>query len=691
MRVLVKKENMPKDKLSIEIEIKKIGQGLEQVQREMKELTGQVKAEGAKIRAETTHMTQGFSGLSSGISRVRNLLIGLGAIVFAKKIAGEFLDTARSVEQMELRLKALLGDAEEGKKLFDDLADFAARVPFELREIMESATTLAGIMRGGRTEIMQWMPLIADLAAVTNLNIETVTTQIMRMLSAGAASADLFRERGVLAMLGFQAGVSYSAEETRKKLWEAWASSESRFRGATQDMARSWDGMTSMLSDAWFQLRKKVMESGVFDWMKAGLTLVLRKIDELKKEGKLDIWAKGMAQEVIASLKGIALASWVLTEIWFGWREILKGIPPLFDTIFKHANAVIADFLEAINFRGVFDEWIADMRRTEKGFDILSKKGTAALDQIIVRHELIRGFFKDIGKEIEEEIKKLKTPVAKGAPGVSLATIDIGPTKEAIALNEKLKDEVIKLTKTKLEQLEIWRQEQLAIKGVNEEYVNTIYNIKREALEREAAIEAAKKYTKEWLEAYKKTDDYWDYFVSKNKESTEQIKMDWEALRSDLQWSLEAGFFDIFKGGIEDINDFFRQFCNNLVESFARAVSKMITEWLVFKAITQIGGGISGLFGGGGTELVMAQHGLMINEPILGIGQSGQRYLFGEAGPEAVVPARGLLGRREEEINIYIVDERAKTPVPTRNDIIFTICDDYQRDGPTRKTIKRFT
>jgi len=59
------------------------------------------------------------------------------------------------------------------------------------------------------------------------------------MYSAGAASADLFRERGILAMLGFQAGVTYSAEETRQRLMQAWLEPESKFKGMTGEMAKT--------------------------------------------------------------------------------------------------------------------------------------------------------------------------------------------------------------------------------------------------------------------------------------------------------------------------------------------------------------------------------------------------------------------------------------------------------------------
>ena len=100
--------------------------------------------------------------------------------------------------------------------MFETMSKFAAKVPFEYEKIMSSATALAGVMEGGVDEVEQWMPMISDLAAVSRLSIEETTGQIIRMYSAGAAAADLFRERGITAMLGFQAGARYTAEETRE-------------------------------------------------------------------------------------------------------------------------------------------------------------------------------------------------------------------------------------------------------------------------------------------------------------------------------------------------------------------------------------------------------------------------------------------------------------------------------------------
>jgi hypothetical protein len=210
-------------------------------------------------------------GLNSTFKTMIGVMGSLVAGYTLKGLASDLLDAARSTENYKTRLKVLLGTVEEGNRLFKEMSAYAGAVPFEFEAIMESATQLSGIMKGGVDEIKAWMPLIGDLAAASGFDIKTTTEQVIRMYSTGAASADLFRERGVLAMMGFQAGVSYSADETRKKMVEAWQEVDSKFRGATKEMAATWDGMTSMVSDKWFRLRNLIMEAGVFDELKTQL------------------------------------------------------------------------------------------------------------------------------------------------------------------------------------------------------------------------------------------------------------------------------------------------------------------------------------------------------------------------------------------------------------------------------------
>ena len=57
------------------------------------------------------------------------------------------------------------------------------------------------------------LSITGNVAAVTGLDFETTASQIQRAFSGGIGAADLFRERGVRALLGFKAGVQVTAEE----------------------------------------------------------------------------------------------------------------------------------------------------------------------------------------------------------------------------------------------------------------------------------------------------------------------------------------------------------------------------------------------------------------------------------------------------------------------------------------------
>jgi hypothetical protein len=287
-----------------------------------------------------SQVKKGLSGIGSLAGKIFSptgiIALGLSSLGIAK-LAGSFLDAAKQTENYKLRMQGLLGSVSEGNRLLKEMAEYAGRVPFEYEQIMASATQLSGILSGGVDEITEWMPLIGDLAATAGLDIQTATEQVSRMLSAGAASADLFRERGVLAMLGFTSGVSYSAEETRKKLMEAWTDSGSRFRGATDRMAGTWDGMVSMLKDAWFSFRAAVMDSGPFDAIKTYIKGVLDQINEWKKSGQFAKFAERAGELVVSALNTFvkalpAIFSFMLQVVEKiimaigGWRDIIDGL-----------------------------------------------------------------------------------------------------------------------------------------------------------------------------------------------------------------------------------------------------------------------------------------------------------------------------------------------------------------------------
>jgi hypothetical protein len=163
-----------------------------------------------------------------------------------------------------------------------------------------------------------------------------------------------------------------------------------------------------------------------------------------------------------------------------------------------------------------------------------------------------------------------------------------------------------------------------------------------------------------------------------------------------MQTSLSDFFFDVLSGKLKKAEDYFRSFFNSVAKMMADLAAKKLMEQIFSTGsgeqktnwggiIMNVLGLAGGLLGGAGTvstginyaagpstagsygfslggTLGRYQHGGWINEPIEGIGRSGKRYTFGEAGPELVTPKSKLEGGSERERQsitiINVVDSR---------------------------------
>lgn len=203
-----------------------------------------------------------LDGIKKSIFNVRNAFVGLGAGLAIKSL----VNTGKNIESLQVRLKFLFGTAEEGAKAFDEMAKFAAKVPFSLAEIQQGAGVLSVVSKDA-DELANIMKITGNVAAVTGLDFKTTAEQIQRSLSAGISAADLFRDRGVKSMLGFSAGAKVSVEET-VEAFERVFGEGGKFDGATDELAKTFEGTLSMIGDKIFGFKRTILEAGFFPELK---------------------------------------------------------------------------------------------------------------------------------------------------------------------------------------------------------------------------------------------------------------------------------------------------------------------------------------------------------------------------------------------------------------------------------------
>jgi len=271
----------------------------------------------------------GLSNLRSAVFSVQGAIIGIGGGLAIKSI----LNVGSTVEQLRLRFAFLFKGVKEGDKAFQGLIDFASRVPFSLEEIQAGAGNLAVVTKNAE-ELNEVLKLTGNVASVTGLDFRTTAEQIQRSFSSGIGSADLFRERGVRALLGFKAGVQVTTEETKKRFRELFGEG-GEFEKATEVLSTSFTGTLSMLSDKLFKFRLDTAQAGFFDFIKQGLAEINKLIENNSEV--LTGFGQKLSAGLITATKQIILGSAV----------IIQAIRPIFSFVGQSLLGLF-DFLRTL-------------------------------------------------------------------------------------------------------------------------------------------------------------------------------------------------------------------------------------------------------------------------------------------------------------------------------------------------------
>tara|TARA_Y100000361_G_scaffold49458_1_gene42956 strand:+ start:124 stop:2229 length:2106 start_codon:yes stop_codon:yes gene_type:complete len=259
-----------------------------------------------KTRQAMKSASTGLDNLKKSVFSLQTALIGIGGTLVAKS----FLDTARETERLQVRFKFLFDDVREGEKAFRGLTEFASKVPFSLEEIQRGAGNLAVVSQSAE-EMNRLLAITGDLAVASGLDFQTTAEQLQRVFSSGINSADLFRERGVREMLGFEAGVAISAEKSKQHIIDIFEEGSKSFVGGSQVMADTFDGVISMIGDKVRLFKQDVMDAGPFEALKASAQLLDNAL--VKNFGSIEKSAEAIGEAVVtATMKTILFGASVI-------------------------------------------------------------------------------------------------------------------------------------------------------------------------------------------------------------------------------------------------------------------------------------------------------------------------------------------------------------------------------------------
>jgi len=604
-----------------------------------------------KSRQALKQVQGNLNETKQSVINLKNALVGLGVGAVLKS----FVDVGKEAESLQIRFKFLFGSAEEGAIALNNLTKFASKVPFSLQEIATASGNLAVVSKDAE-DLSRILEITGNVASVTGLDFQTTATQIQRSFSGGIASADIFRERGVRALLGFKAGATVTAEETIKRFEELFAG-DGQFAKATDDLATTLEGTLSMIGDKYFQFQKRVSQE-FFDELKGEF----ESLDKFFAENEEQIG-------VLAEAVGKTLAT-AITTLADGVRFVNEN----FET-FKRLGMAVAVYGLSKAFLGLAVSigrtsvaMISLNRKSFKSFlgllagaGFLIAEATGKLDEFFKMFEKPKTI-EDLAVEVELLSNQLQTLKDSGDPNFDKLQ------NEASQLKRELEQLRGTLDPTSLEFENIGYLIDEVNDSLNEVPFREL-NIGFEEVEDnlKALKEALKNFDKGFQDAMKKAIDTTDDFQKLGSKAFE-------------------GFADTLTDAIMTGKASFKDFARSILADLLRIIIRQRIALALQKAF-EVGRGISGgggIIGSIGKVLGFADGGRPpINRPSL-VGERGAE-LFVPDTAGTIIPNEklGMGGTTNINFTINTVDARGVDELLTnrRSTIINVINDALNRQG----------
>jgi hypothetical protein len=581
---------------------------------------------------EKALMSLGKAATLAGVA-----LAGIATVKFVKGL----VSVGKEVESLQLRFKFLFGSAEEGAAAFKTLTDFAAGVPFSLQDIALASGNLAIVSKDAE-ELNDVLAITANVAAVSGIDFRTAGEQIQRAFSTGAASADIFRERGVLALLGFKQGVQTTAEETRRRFTEVFGEG-GEFGKAAEEFANTLEGTLSMLGDKFFKFQTTVNES-FFEALKGELGNLNDFFDD--NQDGIDEFAESVGEALAGAVVNAGKAVVFLKDnveilkIAFGGLAIIA----VANGFVKFANTLVA-------LTGIVRALTAAMLKNPL-FVLLAG---AALTALFIFRDEINGLIEDI-MGTSEELEELTMHNEHYNASIERSTQRLREEKkarkekiEAVKKEIEVSQEFLKKNKSNLETIDRLLEDELdtVIRKEQEQKALIEEGLKKKAFSYEVAAQRIQKIEENAAAKRKAIYDKELAQIQRNQEARISAIKQGNFKDLDLATATEEEKREVAVAGARSALEQIAQ-VNRRAFELNKAVA--ITEAIIntyqgaTKALAQ--GGVFGpLLAGAIVASGLAQVAIIRNQQYPGREMGGttmgnQPFVIGEAGPEVFVPGR---------------------------------------------------
>ena len=356
-----------------------------------------------KLSALNSKSNKTFSSMSSGALSVGGAL-GKVASIASKVVAGFAamgaaatawgFSTASAMENIEQQFVPLLGSTDAAKKRIKDLADFAAKTPFQLEGIAKASKILESLTQGALST-GDGLRMVGDAAAVSGESMDNLAIHVGRAYSNLRNNRPAGEAISRLQELGLITGKTRNEIEKvgGTAAWDLLREELEKTSGAMEGLSKTFTGRISTLKDVVsLGLADIVKKFGLFELAKKAIKRVTDAFSDFVKDADFSMIATNIVQgikNIAPNIDGLAVTFGTLGKIvWNVGQVIFKTLKTVAGTVVN----LVASIASAIASLASGD--FAQAKKEMKNF------GTTFIDDFTELNESITGDFEDIGDAV---------------------------------------------------------------------------------------------------------------------------------------------------------------------------------------------------------------------------------------------------------------------------------------------------
>jgi len=291
-----------------------------------------------------------IEGLSGSLGRMAEFAGGTLIAGGLSKIADSFRGVAGAMvsgnaefERYETQFGVLLGGADAAKARLAELADFGAKTPFELPEVVRADKILQGFGLHSEESAKKFgfagkdiRTIAGDVAAGSGASFEEISGYLGKFASGATGEAIArFQELGIvtreqLTQMGVQFDKSGSLVSPLPQAMNAvLRSMQGKYGGMMDAQSKTFEGMISNLQD-WKSQTLRTIGAPIFEVLKGKLSGVLDFLNSDQAKTALNSFATGVADGVGRGMDwlettGIPRAQEAFGKLLGVWDSVQEG------------------------------------------------------------------------------------------------------------------------------------------------------------------------------------------------------------------------------------------------------------------------------------------------------------------------------------------------------------------------------